>query len=442
MLVFLLTIVFSLRTKQSHPAVMPWEDWKQAFKPQGYYSDVEHDSRLLQYQKNVAFIIRHNSLGKSYTVGVNQFADLSLEEWRQMVLRPMNITGHKREVKKLEVSKPMQESYDWRDHNAVTPVKNQGSCGSCWAFSTIGAVEGCVAIASGKLVSLSEQELVSCDKECHGCGGGLMDFGFEWIASNGGISSEDVWPYTAKNGVCSEDGEQYKVSVTKGHQDVEKDSDDQLIAALQQGPVSVAIEADQQAFQLYKSGIFNETCGTNLDHGVLAVGYSPDYYIVKNSWGAHWGEEGYIRMARNMPQEGGQCGILMSASYPTECSYLNPGPAPHPVTTPKPDGEPFQNPNGPKGCMTGEASFTVENDKTTGSFCTQWCDTTSNTCPIVPSHIKSIFTAGGCALFGHGDGKLYCGVFCDTSDPSACDPANGMTCKPYNFAAGLCTYGA
>lgn len=350
-----------------------------------------------------------------------------------MILRPLNQTGHKRRVQKLTKLKPNADSYDWRDHGAVTPVKNQGQCGSCWAFSTVGAVEGCVAIESGTLLQLSEQELVSCDKKCSGCGGGLMDLGFEWIAENGGISSEEYYPYTAKNDACSIARESYKVSITKAHQDVEKNNDDQFIAALQRGPVSVAIEADQDAFQFYKKGVFNGTCGTSLDHGVLAVGYAADYYTVKNSWGESWGEQGYIRMARNMPQEGGQCGILLDASFPTQCEYLNPGPVPPTPTTPEPIGTPYQDPaKGP--CMTGEKSFTAANVK--GSFCTQACDS-SSLCPSAPDDM--VVVLAGCAIYD-STADLVCGVFCDTSNANACNPKENMTCKAYNVIVGLCTY--
>jgi len=208
-------------------------------------------------------------------------------------------------------------SVDWVTAGAVTGVKDQGSCGSCWSFSTTGCMEGAYYIKKKSLVSFSEQQLVSCDTTDSGCNGGLMDYAFEWIQSNGGICKESDYPYVSGTGLnpscktsCS------IVSGTKptGWTDV-RATESALLSAIAQQPVSVAIEADQIAFQLYKSGVFDSSCGTNLDHGVLAVGYGTDsganYWKVKNSWG----EDGYIRLSRDVSQTGGQCGILKSASY-------------------------------------------------------------------------------------------------------------------------------
>merc|ERR1711981_1129555 len=228
--------------------------------------------------------------------------------------------------------KAAPSSVDWTTKGAVTPVKNQGQCGSCWAFSTTGSVEGAYQIATGKLQSFSEQELVDCAGSYgnQGCSGGLMDDGFKYIEAKGD-ALESAYSYTGKNGKCNS-AKQAANALKKGTMttftDVKTNSEPQLMAAVAQQPVSVAIEADQSGFQLYKSGIFSGKCGSKLDHGVLVVGYGTDsgkdYWKIKNSWGATWGEKGYLRMVRNK----NQCGIAQQPSYPTGAKAAAPGPAP------------------------------------------------------------------------------------------------------------------
>lgn len=214
---------------------------------------------------------------------------------------------------------------------AVTGVKDQGQCGSCWSFSTTGALEGAYKLKTKSLVSFSEQNLVDCDNFKNGgtdmgCNGGLMDHAFKWVQKNGGLCTEASYPYTSGTtkaaGTCA-DSKCSKVGdvAPKSYTDVVKNSDSAMMSALSQQPVSIAIEADQSAFQLYKSGVFTAACGTKLDHGVLAVGYGSldgvDYYKVKNSWGSSWGMNGYILLARGISQAEGQCGMLSGPpSYP------------------------------------------------------------------------------------------------------------------------------
>merc|ERR1711967_10571 len=203
-------------------------------------------------------------------------------------------------------------SVDWTTKGAVTKVKDQGQCGSCWAFSTTGGLEGAWEIASGKLVSLSEQQFVDCDKSSMGCNGGNMGSAFQWAESKN-VATESSYPYTARDGTCKSSGTTAipKGGVT-GYKSVGQ-STDSLKSALQTGPVSVAIEADQMAIQLYSGGVLSSGCGTNLDHGVLAVGYDSNSFKVKNSWGTSWGNSGYLQIS----QSGNTCGIHSDASYPT-----------------------------------------------------------------------------------------------------------------------------
>ena len=225
----------------------------------------------------------------------------------------------------------LPESVDWVKGGAVTPVKNQGQCGSCWSFSTTGALEGAYFTTYGSLPSFSEQQLVDCDTRKNGgkdmgCNGGLMDNAFAWIEKNGGLCSESDYPYTSGDtktaGTCESTCDIVSNSAVTSFNDVHSSNDVDMMTALSKQPVSIAIEADQKDFQLYKSGVFTGSCGTNLDHGVLAVGYGSldgqDFYKVKNSWGTTWGDGGYILLGRGdeFNKGQGQCGMLLQASYP------------------------------------------------------------------------------------------------------------------------------
>merc|ERR1711871_1263378 len=219
------------------------------------------------------------------------------------------------------------DSVDWVAKGAVTPVKNQGQCGSCWAFSTTGSVEGAYQIATGKLLSFSEQELVDCAGSYgnQGCNGGLMDDGFKYIEAKGD-ALESAYSYTGKTGTCST-SKQSDAAIKPGKvtsfNDVTTDSEPQMMAAVSKGPVSVAIEADQSGFQFYKSGVFSGTCGTNLDHGVLVVGYGTDsgkeYWKVKNSWGT----TGRRLLGGGGAGKDGECGLLKQPSYPVVGSSVH-----------------------------------------------------------------------------------------------------------------------
>ncbi|PWA58689.1 peptidase C1A [Artemisia annua] len=291
------------------------------------YKDIyEKEQRSKIYQENVQYIQSfNNAMNKSYKLAVNEFADLTNEEFRTTrnrflahecspltsVFRYQNVTE-------------VPSSMDWRKKGAVTPIKDQGQCGCCWAFSAVAAMEGITQLKTGKLVSLSEQELVDCDTSGidQGCEGGLMDNAFDFIVSNKGLTTESNYPYKGVDGTCNSNQESNHAATITGHEDVPANSESALLKAVASQPVSVAIDASGSDFQFYSSGVFTGECGTELDHGVTAVGYGTSddgtkYWLVKNSWGTSWGQEGYIMMERDVDAKEGICGIAMQASYPT-----------------------------------------------------------------------------------------------------------------------------
>ena len=278
-----------------------------------YGTRAEFEFRMEQFKNSLAKMALHNSDNShGSTVGLNQFADWTDAEYKKL----LGYKGKKLSATPAELldTSNLEDSLDWRQKGAVTAVKNQGQCGSCWAFSTTGAVEGSMFLAYGNLQSYSEQQLVDCSRQNNGCNGGLMDYAFQYIETSP-LEQESDYPYTARDGTCkyvSSKG----VGKVKAFKDVSQDkSGSQLKAAIAKGPVSVAIEADQFVFQGYTGGVITSGCGSSLDHGVLAVGYgvegSQEYILVKNSWGASWGDQGYVKIAPN------QCGITLAASYPS-----------------------------------------------------------------------------------------------------------------------------
>lgn len=270
-------------------------------------------------QNNLDFINNHNNNNNTYKLELNQFINnIYINEFTEHnIINIDNQNNISYNFNDLEIVK---DNIDWRNNNKVSSVKNQGECGSCWAFSSVEAVESAWAIKNNRLYNLSEQQVVDCSTNYgnNGCNGGSMVDSFKYIIENG-LCNNESYPYIGIMNQCNTSCN--KIVNINSYQNIKENDEDILKKALNVAPISVAIQANKRSFQFYKSGIYSDLdCGFELDHGVLLIGYGTDqnldYWIVKNSWGENWGENGYIRLLRNIDDNRGLCGISMTPSRP------------------------------------------------------------------------------------------------------------------------------
>jgi hypothetical protein len=415
------------------------------------YNAVEElEKRFLVWAENLAYVEAHNVKESDFKLGMNKFADLTNEEFRAQY------TGLKSRPERATSPSPFSyadvtaaAAVDWREAGAVGPVKDQGQCGSCWAFGAVGALEGAAYLSTGTLYSLSEQEVVDCDTAGtdQGCDGGFSDYAFEWIIKNGGIDTDTDYKYTAKDGTCDATKKAKKVVSMSGYEDVPAKDEASLMKAVTMQPVTVAIEADQLAFQLYKSGLFSSSCGTSLDHAVVAVGYGTDaasgkkFWIVRNSWGGSWGEKGYIRFPMGLNGKSGQCGIAMEPSFPIVDAVAPAPPAdkksPPPPRGSKPPSPPKgqKPPHPPKGKKSPPPPMYPPPPDSSDVVCDTIPGLPAQSCSAGETCCCSLGALGMCINFG----------CCPLPEASCCD--DNQSCCPSTLpvcdtAAGTCSASA
>jgi len=320
-----------LRKRELNTFLDESDEWKQFSNflerfHKRYENIQELELRFKVFRENLRNIILHNlDTRQNFTMGINQFTDLTPQEFKDTYvsgLKSASVGSYGcKTFSSSSVGAP--SSLDWRSKGAVTSVKDQGQCGSCWTFSSTGAIEGAWAIAKGQLIDLAEQQLVDCatgiSYGSHGCNGGQMEGAFKYVIEHGQCTLTS-YPYTAIDGTCKSCSTVAHISSCS---DVKPNDQISLKAAVAQQPVAIAIEADTRYFQSYSSGVLtSSSCGTNLDHGVLIVGYGEEnglqYWLVKNSWGTTWGDKGYVKIARSeSTNDAGICGIAMDPSFPS-----------------------------------------------------------------------------------------------------------------------------
>jgi len=279
-----------------------------------YSSVAEYEMRLRNFAVKHAAIEEHNQSGESYRLGHNKMSDWTEEEYEAILTYQPGMYNVTSTFDKVGATTPI----DWRSSGCVSPIQDQGQCGSCWAFSSVSALESDYCIANGTLFKLSEQQLVDCVKLCFGCNGGNQSLAFNYYESHYAMS-ESSYPYTAKTGTCQYNANNVTAVKTTSWVGVTGGQPDAMKAALVNNPLAVAIQANQLSFQMYTSGIFTNTnCGTQLDHATNVVGWGNsngmDYWIMRNSWGVTWGMSGYMEI--EIVAGAGLCGIQMQPLFP------------------------------------------------------------------------------------------------------------------------------
>jgi C1A family cysteine protease len=299
--IILLALICSLEAIPISDLDAQWEKFKIDFE-RTYATPAEEEYRKSIFESTLQFHESHNALYAqglvTHDVGVNQFSDWTSAEY-EAYLPPivMNMTNYNLMVKDPVPNIAAPDSFDWRSSGGVTPVKNQGQCGSCWAFATVAVIEGAEKIHKSQTVSLSEQELVDCDKKDGGCNGGNCDTALAYAVSTG-LETETAYPYKAKNQACAASTATTHLRISSAHSLSHPVAEANLFTSIQNnGPTAVYIDASGSDFQNYKSGVI--TTGTKkLNHAVTAVGWTTNSIIIKNSWGTSWGQAGYFQLGR------------------------------------------------------------------------------------------------------------------------------------------------
>jgi xylem cysteine proteinase len=339
----LFIVVFSAVANVAANHLERFKQWASDHKIELPSDDSRFLHMLTNWRNNDKLIDETNFKNLTYTLGHNAYSAMNSDEFAELMR-----FGYNREIissmssdysgsAQISSNVGAPASVDWRTKGVVSPIQDQGQAGTCYSFSTTAAIETALAIKTGTLTKMSEQQIVDCSTIKNGgpnmgVNGGQISATFEWVDKNGGLCAESAYPYvsgtTKTTGTCQKGCSKVSGSAVSSVVDVKPKSDSELMNAISTTIVSIAIEADQSTFQLYKSGVFTGACGTNLDHAVALVGYGTsngvEYYTMRNSWGASWGQSGYMLIGKgNDPATGkpynggaGQCGLLMEASYP------------------------------------------------------------------------------------------------------------------------------